>query len=68
MAQQGRSEVSKSLRLRLLLPPVFVLEPPISRAGDEGGPRCSAYRPGPRVEKGSACLQGPAMCPLQVRM
>lgn len=47
MAQQGRSEVSKSLHLGLLLPPVFVLEPPISCAGDEGGPsmQCIPTRP-----------------------
>ena len=37
----GQSKVSKSLLLSLLLPPVFVLEPPISHKGDEGGPSMS---------------------------
>ena len=43
----GQSKVSKSLLLSLPLPPVFVLEPPISRTGDEGGPsmQCIQTRP-----------------------
>ena len=64
----GQSKVSKSLLLSLLLPPVFVLEPPISRKGDEGGPSMPCIQTSPEGRKGSALSPGARVCPLQVRM